>query len=49
MGAARDQCLLPGSVPLHLGGWAFDAQILGRQTKTAAVVVGDLEQFFRLL
>src|SRR5258708_37788620 len=48
MGAAGDQCLLPGSMTLDFGRRAFDAQILGRETELATVVVGDLEQLLRL-
>jgi hypothetical protein len=49
MGAAVDQSLLPRTVPLHLRGWALDAQILGGKAKVAAVVERDLEQLFRPL
>src|SRR5262249_48921037 len=38
MSAAVDQCLLPSTVPLHLGRRTLDSQILGRKLKPAAVV-----------
>src|SRR2546421_1821543 len=34
---AEHQYLLPGSVPLHFGGWGVHPQILERQLKAAAV------------
>src|ERR1700731_2122590 len=49
MGTAVDQCLLSRTVPLHLRGWALDAQVLGGKAKVAAVLEGDLEQLFRPL
>src|SRR5580658_5334513 len=38
---------LSGTVALHLGGWAFDAEILGRQGELFAVVVGDVQNLGR--
>src|SRR5690606_30766718 len=41
--------LLPRSMALHLGAWAFDAQIFRRQRKPCAVLEGDFEQALGLL
>src|ERR1700730_1980709 len=49
MGAPGYQRLLPRTVPLHFSRRALDPQILGRKTKLAAVVKGDIEELFRLL
>src|ERR1700730_3665019 len=46
MGTAVDQCLLSRTVPLHLRGWALDAQVFGGKAKVAAVGEGDLKQLF---
>src|SRR5579883_2117131 len=47
LGAAMDELFLARPVPLHFGGRALDAEILGREAKPRAVIEGDLEHLFR--
>jgi hypothetical protein len=40
---AGDGDLLAGAVAFHLGAWALDPEILGREAVAGAVVEGNLE------
>src|SRR3981081_2177811 len=46
MSAAVHQRLLPRTVPLHFGGWAFDPQIFRRKAKAVTVVERDFQYLF---
>src|SRR5690606_38505934 len=48
MAPSRDELLLAGAVPLHLGGGAFHTQKLRRETETFAIGKADGESFFCL-